>query len=127
MVTGVKSFVMGNWLCVVLDWSKRGIGYVLWQKRCGCTNIRPECCQEGWVVVAVGSRFCTAAETGYAPVEGEMLAFQWVLHKTSHYKLGCQQLMALTDRAGSATGFRQNRESEAGFACREDDALEFLH
>ena len=48
-------------------------------------------------MVAVGSRFCTAAETRYALVEGEMLALQWALHKTSHYTLGCPGLMALTD------------------------------
>ena len=31
---GVKSFVLGNWLCLVTDWSRTGIGYVLWMKGC---------------------------------------------------------------------------------------------
>ena len=33
VVDGVKSFQLGKWLCLVTDWSRRGIGYVLWQKR----------------------------------------------------------------------------------------------
>ncbi len=33
VVNGVKSFVLGSWLCLVTDWSRTGIGYVLWTMR----------------------------------------------------------------------------------------------
>ena len=52
---GVMVFVAGQWLCLVTDWSKTGIGYVLWQCKWKCARIHPTCCQNGWVVVAVGS------------------------------------------------------------------------
>ena len=97
VVDGVKSFQLGKWLCLVTDWSRRGIGYVLWQKRCHCSEIKPTCCQGGWVTVAVGSRFCTPAESRYAPIEGELLGLTWALRKTGHYTLGCPRLLALVD------------------------------
>lgn len=89
MEKGVTVFVAGQWLCLVTDWSKTGIGYVLWQRKCKCARIHPMCCQGGWVVVPVCSRFCTAAETRYAPTEGELLWVAWTLSKTWHYTLGC--------------------------------------
>ena len=79
VVAGVRSFKLGEWICLVTDWSWRGIGYVLWQKRCRCTEIRPGCCKDGWVIVAVGSRFCTPAESRYAPIEAELLGLTWAL------------------------------------------------
>ena len=39
--TGVRSFQPGNWLCLVTDWSRTGVGYVLWQKRCSCPKVHP--------------------------------------------------------------------------------------
>ena len=36
----------------------------------------------------MGSRFCTSAETRYAPVEGEALAAAWGTAKCKHYLLG---------------------------------------
>ena len=44
---GVKSFQLRAWTCLVTDWSRSGIGYVLWQKRCGCEQIHPSCCNGG--------------------------------------------------------------------------------
>ena len=40
VVKGVKSFKLGEWICLVTDWSKQGIGYVLWQKRCRCSEVK---------------------------------------------------------------------------------------
>ena len=68
--SGVRYFRLGRWLALVTDWSKTGIGFVLWQKRCSCRSIHPACCQGGWVVIMVGSRFCTPAEARYHPIEG---------------------------------------------------------
>ena len=85
VVAGVKSFKLGEWLCLVTDWSRRGIGYVLFKNRCKCTEIKPGCCKEGWVTVAVGSRFCTPAESRYAPIEGELLGMNLKLRQ--HHRL----------------------------------------
>ena len=43
------------------------------------------------------SRFCTAAEAKYHPIEGELLGVTWALEKTSYYTLGCDQLLVLVD------------------------------
>ena len=48
-------------------------------------------------MIAVGSRFCTPAETRYAPIEGELMGLSWALHRTAHYTLGCPKLMTLVD------------------------------
>ena len=93
----VRGFKLGDPLKLVTDWSRRGIGYVLWQKCCSCSVMRLECCSTGWVVVAIGSRFCTGAESCYAPIEGELLGLTWALHKTSHFMLGCPRLTATVD------------------------------
>lgn len=94
---GVKSFKLGAWTCVVTDWSRRGIGYVLWQKRCACSKIHPTCCAGGWEMVLCGARFCTPAESRYHPIEGELLGVAWALEKTRQYTLGCEKLLILVD------------------------------
>ena len=73
---GVKPFQLGEQLCLVTDWSQTGMGYVLSQRHCTCQKLAPGCCKDGWVVVAVVSRFCTAAESRYAPIQGELLLKQ---------------------------------------------------
>lgn len=86
---GVKSFSLNKWICIVTYWSKTGLGYVMWQKRCQCSHkIHPTCCESGWALISVGSRFCTAAEQNYHPIEGELLAVTWALNKTGYYTLG---------------------------------------
>lgn len=70
----VTAFELGRRICLVTDWSRVGIGYVLWQKKWKCTNIRPSCCEGGWEIIMVGSRFCTPAESRYAPIEGSCWA-----------------------------------------------------
>ena len=94
---GVKTFQLGLPTCIVSDWSQRGIGYALWQKRCQCSKVHPSCCKSGWVLVTCDSRFCTAAETRYHPIEGELLALTWALEKTAYYTLGCPNLLDLVD------------------------------
>ena len=70
LTKGVQSFQLGAQTCIVTDWSKTAVGYVMWQKRCSCTKIHPTCCSGGWALISCGSRFYTAAEQNYHPIEG---------------------------------------------------------
>ena len=94
---GIKTFKMGRWTCLMPDFCKTGIGYLLMQKKCTCDQITPYCCSGGWQVVLAGSRFTKDAETRYAPVEGEALACEWALESTRHYTLGNTKLLIATD------------------------------
>ena len=94
---GIKCFKMGEWTCLMTDFCKTGIGFLLTQKRCKCENINPYCCSGGWHVVLAGSRFTKNAETRYAPVEGELLGVTWGLEATKHYTLGNTKLLVATD------------------------------
>ena len=94
---GVKTFKIGDHTCLITDWSRKGIGYVLYQKRCQCKTIHPSCCKTGWVVISCGSRFCSAAEARYHPIEGELLAVAWALEKTGYFTLGSEKLLLLVD------------------------------
>ena len=94
---GIKCFKIGDWTCIMPDFCKTGIGFLLTQKRCKCENISPYCCPGGWQVVLAGSRFTKGAETRYAPVEGEALAVAWSLEATRHYTLGNDKLLVATD------------------------------
>ena len=79
------------------DWSKDGVGYIMSQKTCKCEKINLKCCDSGWSMVLVGSRFCSGAESRYAPVEGETLAIVWALNNLRHYTLGNKRLTIMTD------------------------------
>ena len=94
---GVKTFDPKKKTALCTDWSKKGIGFLLLQKTCGCQDITPICCKDGWMVTFCGSRFLTGAETQYSPVEGEALAIDWALDKTSHFVQGCPDLTVATD------------------------------
>ena len=59
---GIKSFKIDQLTCLMTDFSKTGIGYLLTQKRCLCKEINPYCCSGGWQVVLAGSRFTNDAE-----------------------------------------------------------------
>ena len=48
-------------------------------------------------MVLAGSRFCTGAESRYAPVEGECLAAAWALAKTKYFTLGAPSLYLAVD------------------------------
>ena len=97
VVRGVKTFQLDSWTCLITDWSRTGIGFALWQKSCLCHEIHPSCCKTGWNLINCGSRFCTAAEAKYHPIEGELLGLAWGLQKTAYYTLVCEKLIALVD------------------------------
>ena len=88
---------MGRWTGVITDWCKNGIGYVLVQKYCNCTDITPICCTGGWKVCMVGSRFTSAAEQNYSAVEGELQGVVDGLHKMRYYTQGCDKLLVGVD------------------------------
>jgi len=95
--TGVKSFDMKRTTCIQPDWCKDGIGYLLLQKYCKCTEISPLCCAEGWKLIFAGSRFTKVAEQNYSPTEGEALAVSWALQHSRLFTLGCQNLFVASD------------------------------
>nr|XP_054766956.1 uncharacterized protein LOC129274128 [Lytechinus pictus] len=73
------------------------IGFWLLQKHCTCDGTIPFCCVTGWKVTFVGSRFTHAAESRYAPVEGEALAVADALDKARYFVLGCEDLIIAVD------------------------------
>lgn len=82
----------------ITDWSREGIGFVIMQQYCSCvTAATPYCCKGGWRLALCGSRHLTAAEAGYAAVEGEALAVAWCLQKARLFLLGCPNLTVVTD------------------------------
>ena len=97
MKDGVKSFETGRVTAINTDWSKTGIGFTLLQKHCDCSGVDLQCCKAGWKLFLVGSRFCTGAESRYAPIEGEALGVPWALDKARHYVMGCPALYVGVD------------------------------
>ena len=95
---GVKSFQLGRRTCLQTDWCKQGIGYLLLQKHCACTNKDDvRCCPEGWKLIYAGSRFTKDAESRYKPTEGEALAVAWGLEHSRMFTLGCEDLLVSVD------------------------------
>ena len=66
---GLTYFDVKRNTCVVTDWSNKGIGFVIFQKKCICNECNPFTCKDGWQLVYCGSRKLTTAERNYAPVE----------------------------------------------------------
>ena len=97
MKEGVRLFDPTRPTCLATDWSVDGIGFFLMQKYCQCLKKTPACCQNGWKLCLVGSRFTHPAESRYAPIEGETLAVVYALHQTRYYVLGCKDLIIATD------------------------------
>ena len=89
---GVRIFDKSKPTCLATDWSKDGLGFWLLQKHCECEKLMPFCCRDGWKITLVGSRFTHAAESRYAPIEGEALAVADALDKTRFFVLGCAEL-----------------------------------
>ena len=48
-------------------------------------------------MVCVNSRFCTPAESHYAPIEGESLAASWGVEKCRHFLLGLPHFVLALD------------------------------
>ena len=94
---GVRIFDKFKPTCLATDWSKHGIGFWLFQKHCNCQSNEPFCCHTGWKITLVGSRFTHAAESRYAPVEGEALAVADALDKARFFVLGCTNLIIAVD------------------------------
>ncbi len=94
---GVQIFDKSRPTCLATDWSKTGVGYWLLQKHCNCAKTIPFCCNTGWKVTLVGSRFTSSAESHYAPVEGEALAVADALDKARYFVLGCEDLTIAVD------------------------------
>ena len=94
---GVKIFDKSKPTCLATDWSKHGIGYWLFQKHCSCPSNDLFCCKHGWKITLMGSRFTHAAESRYAPIEGEALAVADALDKARHFVLGCKNLTIAVD------------------------------
>ncbi len=72
-------------------------GRGLFQKHCQCPSQEIFCCHDGWKVTLVGSRFTHAAESRYAPIEGEALVVADALDKARHFVLGCSNLVVAVD------------------------------
>ena len=94
---GVTIFDKTKPTCLATDWSKHGIGFWLFQKHCSCPSNDLFCCKPGWKITLVGSRFTHAAESRYAPIEGEALAVADALDKARHFVLGCTNLTIAVD------------------------------
>ena len=75
----VKIFDVTKRACLRPDWTRQGVGYYLSQKHCLCESSAPGCCEDGWKVALVGSRFLHGAEIRYAAIQGEALAVAWGL------------------------------------------------
>ncbi len=95
--SGIKIFDKSKPTCLATDLSKDGIGYWLFQKHCSCPSSDLFCCKNGWKITLVGSRFTHAAESRYAPIEGEALAVVDALDKARHFVLGCKNLTIAVD------------------------------
>ena len=106
---GVRSFNPGLVTCIATDWSLKGIGFCLLQKKCNCNEITPVCCLEGWDLVLCSSRYTTPAESRYSPVEGECLGVAWALKKARYFVLGCEKLIVSVDHK-PLLGILGNRE-----------------
>ena len=97
MNEGVKIFDPKLPTSIEPDWSKNGIGQILKQKHCACTNVHPDCCKTGWKAVAYASRFCHPAEKNYSPIEGEALSAAVGFHKFRYFVLGCENLFLVVE------------------------------
>ena len=82
---------------VITDWSKIGIGFVLLQKYCNCSDDNILCCPNGWKLAYCGSRFLHASEQNYPPIDGEALAVSWALKKARLFLLGNQGFKVYSD------------------------------
>ena len=65
---GVKTFSPNAVTCLSTVWSNIGLGAVLWQKHCSCAGASLTCCNGGWLICGVQSRYCNPAESNYAPI-----------------------------------------------------------
>ena len=105
---GVQTYVSDRVTVLVSDWSKVGVGHMLLRKLCAFKGVNLDCCKTGWVIICIGSRFLTAAESRYSAVKGELLGLTWALERTQFWTLGNSQLWLLTDHK-PLSGWLDNR------------------
>ena len=94
---GLSYFDINRQTCLITDWSKQGIGFLLYQKKCKCVQCNPVTCDEGWQLVFCDSRWLGTSEKNYKPTEGEALAVAWALRKARMFLLGCPRFQILVD------------------------------
>ena len=104
------------------DWSKTGIGFVLYQKHCKCATMEkvPHCGEDHWKLVFAGSRFTNDAESRYAPFEGEVMALVYGLESTRMYMLGNDKLFIGLDHNHGVAQTRGDQEPQAQIVQRQD-------
>ncbi|GFN80971.1 enzymatic polyprotein [Plakobranchus ocellatus] len=95
---GIEIFDKNRPTCLATDWSKDGVGFWLFQKHCKCKSSKPFCCNQGWKITLVGSRFTSGTESRYAPIEREALAIIHALSKARHFVIGCADLIVAVDQ-----------------------------
>ena len=97
-------------LVLISDWSKAGSGFCLYEVCCDCTTkwptedtdkdskgIKQLCCPDEWRLIMAGGRYNSSTESGYSPIEGEMLGIASVLHKCRYFILGHTKMRVVTD------------------------------
>ena len=99
---GIETFDPERTSCLQCDWSKTGVGFILFQKHCECkipesSDTMKQCCESGWKPIYAGSRFTNRAESNYCPTEGEARAVAWALKTSRIFTLGCPHLYIVTD------------------------------
>lgn len=80
MKDGVCFFDFVCMICLVIDWFVDGIGFFLMQKYCQCLSKIFICCNDGWKLCLVGSRFIYLVESRYVFIEGEVLVVVYVFY-----------------------------------------------
>ena len=77
-------------LVIISDWSKSGSGFTLYEVTCPHpkgwkvkeSEVKTIFCPDKFRMIMAGGRFNSKTESGYAPVEGELLGITSALHKT---------------------------------------------
>merc|ERR1712173_461173 len=68
-----------------------------WDTKSENSDIKILCCPDKWRMIMAGGRFNNETESGYAPVEGELLGIASALHKTRYFISGDPQVTVITD------------------------------
>ena len=88
-----------NWvICLALDWSKEGIGFLILHKYYISPNKKAQvCCPESWHIVYAGSQFFTKAKCHYASTEGKAAIITLAIDKCYIFIMGCSNVIVVTD------------------------------
>ena len=98
IIEGIHSFDITKKTCLPTDWSKDGVGYLLFQLHCNCNNGKPPfCCKDGWKLIYAGLHFTLEIKFRYSPRESEASVVSLNLEKFKMFTLGCNNLIVSTD------------------------------